>query len=85
MTCMMQFLGSAQAGCYRNGELPQSSLQLTPFQSLPDLACSPGSSASRFFFLNPVFIVVIFGRVSLVGTYVAAAGLRALRLVLELC
>lgn len=76
MTCVVQTQGSAQAGCYRNGEPPQSSLRLTPFQSLPALACSPGSPAGRFFFLSPVFTVVTFGTVSLVGTYVAAAGLE---------
>ena len=32
-----------------------------------------------------MFIVITFGRVSLVRTYLAAAGLGVLRLVLEIC
>lgn len=87
MTRKVQTQASARAGCYQNGEPPQSSLRVTPFQSLPALGCSPGSSAGCFFFffLSPVLIVVTFGRVSLVGTYLAAAGLGVLRLVLEIC
>lgn len=49
MTRKVQTQGSTRAGCYRNGELPQSSLRVTPFQSLPALGCSPGSSAGCFF------------------------------------
>lgn len=54
MTRKVQTQGSARAGCYRNGELPQSSLRVTPFQSLPALGCSPGSSAGCFFFKSSV-------------------------------
>lgn len=50
MTRKVQTQGSARAGCYQNGEPPQSSLRVTPFQSLPALGCSPGSSAGCFFF-----------------------------------
>ena len=88
MTRKVQTQGSTRAGCYRNGELPQSSLR-----GLPSKVCLlwvvlqglQQAVSFLFFFLSPVFIVITFGRVSLVGTYLAAAGLGVLRLVLEIC